>query len=297
VDTTKILAELDVYAPLPTEALREASAARDALIPIFLEAFDEHAKSGASRLSENTLFFAFHLLGEWRDASAYRPLARFLRSPRAIVEPVLGGAITETVHRVMVSVFDGDPVPLQEIIGDSNADEFVRSRMIHAIFMLTRSGEIPRQAAAEFLRDCHRELHPRESCFVWCGWQDAIAWLGLAELRPLVQDAFAHGAIDRSWLSFADFENDLQHALDHPDAAPRLDQTLTPFGDTVAELSSWYCFQPQPASRAEGGTSSSPGMPVLNPLRKIGRNDLCPCGSGKKFKKCCLGIDTQAALN
>ncbi|MEW5820365.1 MAG: SEC-C metal-binding domain-containing protein [Cyanobacteriota bacterium] len=22
--------------------------------------------------------------------------------------------------------------------------------------------------------------------------------------------------------------------------------------------------------------------------RKIGRNDPCPCGSGKKFKKCCL---------
>lgn len=21
---------------------------------------------------------------------------------------------------------------------------------------------------------------------------------------------------------------------------------------------------------------------------KIGRNDFCPCGSGKKFKKCCL---------
>ncbi len=23
--------------------------------------------------------------------------------------------------------------------------------------------------------------------------------------------------------------------------------------------------------------------------RKIGRNDPCPCGSGKKYKKCCLG--------
>lgn len=22
---------------------------------------------------------------------------------------------------------------------------------------------------------------------------------------------------------------------------------------------------------------------------KLGRNDLCPCGSGKRFKKCCLG--------
>ncbi len=23
--------------------------------------------------------------------------------------------------------------------------------------------------------------------------------------------------------------------------------------------------------------------------RKIGRNDLCPCGTGKKFKRCCYG--------
>ena len=22
---------------------------------------------------------------------------------------------------------------------------------------------------------------------------------------------------------------------------------------------------------------------------RIGRNDLCPCGSGKKYKKCCMG--------
>jgi len=28
---------------------------------------------------------------------------------------------------------------------------------------------------------------------------------------------------------------------------------------------------------------------------KIGRNDPCPCGSGLKFKKCCLGIRTRTA--
>ena len=27
--------------------------------------------------------------------------------------------------------------------------------------------------------------------------------------------------------------------------------------------------------------------PYVNPYAGIGRNDLCPCGSGKKFKKCC----------
>ena len=29
---------------------------------------------------------------------------------------------------------------------------------------------------------------------------------------------------------------------------------------------------------------------------KIGRNDLCPCGSGKKFKKCCRDIESVAKL-
>jgi preprotein translocase subunit SecA len=28
--------------------------------------------------------------------------------------------------------------------------------------------------------------------------------------------------------------------------------------------------------------------PLRNVGKKVGRNDLCPCGSGKKFKACCM---------
>jgi len=35
-----------------------------------------------------------------------------------------------------------------------------------------------------------------------------------------------------------------------------------------------------------GGASSAPKQPVLAP-KKAGPNDPCPCGSGKKYKKCC----------
>jgi tetratricopeptide (TPR) repeat protein len=31
-------------------------------------------------------------------------------------------------------------------------------------------------------------------------------------------------------------------------------------------------------------------------MAKIGRNDPCPCGSGKKYKQCCLAKDEAAAL-
>ena len=32
----------------------------------------------------------------------------------------------------------------------------------------------------------------------------------------------------------------------------------------------------------------NPAQPIRRTTVKTGRNDLCPCGSGKKFKRCCL---------
>jgi SEC-C motif len=32
----------------------------------------------------------------------------------------------------------------------------------------------------------------------------------------------------------------------------------------------------------------SPSVPAINPFKTVSRNDPCPCGSGKKFKRCCL---------
>ena len=35
-------------------------------------------------------------------------------------------------------------------------------------------------------------------------------------------------------------------------------------------------------------------MPVINRFNTIGRNDPCPCGSGRKYKKCCLEAPVPA---
>jgi hypothetical protein len=35
--------------------------------------------------------------------------------------------------------------------------------------------------------------------------------------------------------------------------------------------------------------ASGPPKPYVRPGAPIGRNDPCPCGSGLKYKKCCLG--------
>jgi hypothetical protein len=306
MDSMQVIDELGVPGRLPVEAIRAAQADREAMVPVFLRTIDDFLEL-KEPVDPNALFFIFHLLGEWREKSAYWSLAVLLRLPPDVLDTILGEAITETSHRVMAAVFDGDPDPLYEIIRDPEADEYIRSKMCQAIAMLTRRGELPREATAAFLRDCFSQLEPKEDCQVWSGWVDAVVWLGLTELKPLAQQAFVRGSIDPEWVTFKEFELELQYTVDHPEAEPlHLDGEQTLFGDTITELSGWAGFKPK-TPRDEtlgrgpldylGGLLDSleaRATPHQDPLRHVGRNDPCPCGSGKKFKKCCLNAEIDS---
>jgi preprotein translocase subunit SecA len=45
--------------------------------------------------------------------------------------------------------------------------------------------------------------------------------------------------------------------------------------------------QEQPMFFSGGESETVKKKPVKRDKKKVGRNDPCPCGSGKKFKKCC----------
>src|SRR5882757_2687436 len=96
----RILDQLGSGEGIPTEAIRAATADRSTVAPLLLDAIDRYEPNGEA--DNNGLFIAFHLLGQWREKSAYRTLARFLRRPDAYV--ILGDATTETAHRVLASV-------------------------------------------------------------------------------------------------------------------------------------------------------------------------------------------------
>ena len=302
MNVTQILGELADADRLPVAAIEAARADRAAVAPVFVRVVQQIVEGGAvpeAPEAYDALFFVFHLLGEWREKSAYRPLAALLRLPEEEVNDILGDAVTLTSHRVMAAVFDGDPAPLHAIIRDRDADAAIRSRMFEALAMVTRRGELPREQTTQFLRACFDDLRPQGKDVVWQGWQSAIALLGMVDLAPLVRKAFGRGFIDRKWLSFADFEADLRRAVSGgpmPDWQSEREFEL--FGDTIEELAEWgysdseegKSDEGEPADRAPDervlwGPSEGP---AFNPYKGLGRNDPCPCGSGKKYKKCCL---------
>jgi hypothetical protein len=294
MDVPTILDQLAHAESIPEVAIHAAREQRAAVAPALIDLVERHLAGEAEAFAlEDALFYAFHLLGEWRETAAYRPLARLLALEEEEVEDLLGDAVPETVHRIMAQVFDGDPQPLYQVIEAEQAHPFVRSRMLETLALLVVRGELARDQVARYLRDAFSELRPHDTSFVWYGWQSAIAALCLAELRSLVRKAFARHLIDPGDMSLADFEAHLRHARAHPEspwdtAAP---DEFAPFDDTIAELASWQHRIPDDLERGlpdHWGLGLAEPAPATNPFRNVGRNDPCPCGSGKKFKKCCL---------
>ena len=76
---------------------------------------------------------------------------------------------------------------------------------------------------------------------------------------------------------------------------------IGPLEDAIGELSGWYAFS-DAAKRDQDRWATSPEdaglaladtpLPFVDPFKDVGRNDPCPCGSGKKYKKCCLGRES-----
>ena len=130
----------------------------------------------------------------------------------------------------------------------------------------------------------------------------AIALLGLEALSDIVRQAFERGLIDPMVMGSDDFRRDLQRTLADPERMAGFEyDRIGPLEDAIGELSGWYAFsdaakrdQERRATRrgdARLSFADTP-LPFVDPFKDVGRNDPCPCGSGKKYKKCCLGRES-----
>lgn len=294
----EIMTALAATGPLPREALEAAGTSRDAMVPVFLDHIDQLQSAKIDDLEDmGASVFTFFLLAEWRETKAYRPLAKLLRRDPAFVDALLGDLITEASARVMAGIFDGDLQPLFDIVMDNDADGFVRGEMFDTLAILALEDPELRPRITAFLVDFFDLTGRVTGEEIWWAWAECIAALGLVQIEPSVRAVFDKGLITPDHSRIEDFTQRLQGTVDagRPEWLTN-SSSNTLITDTIAELEPWYCFTPEYLAKKASGrlnvlSSLMPraGDPFNSVFTgKTGRNDACPCGSGKKFKKCCL---------
>lgn len=111
-----------------------------------------------------------------------------------------------------------------------------------------------------------------------CGFQfDERAWSLLAVGRPTWFAPFMRlGTADG--IAITDKQGDAARWID----------AVVP---SLVEIAAYW-----KSRRAMPGHAPMLTMPIVRATPKVGRNDPCPCGSGKKVKKCCGGTPTAPSI-
>jgi hypothetical protein len=285
----------------PAEALAAADAHKQDLLDPFLQALERGiAEPKSAPPGEAMLFsYACYLLAKWREPRAYPLIIRWLSLPGEDAFEIGGDTATEDGSRFLAAVCGGDLQPIKDLILNRDANEFCRSSAMEALAVLVAWKELPHQTVSDYFLWLAREGLVREYNFVWDTLAGSCADLEAIDVFPELRRAYDEGLIDQGSMKKA--------ALDAIEAGPRgaefarFSERRRPIEDVASEIAWWACFENDPGfNRDANWRDQQPALDlpaayaqsavISQPYRsppKIGRNEPCPCGSGKKYKKCC----------
>ena len=288
--------------PFPYAAAKEARARWDELAPHFIAELERVADGGSTLLDEvagdcDGLFsFAVYLAAERRDSRAYAPLVRAGHCSSERAEELFGDDVGEGYGRILASVCDGDLAALRALAEDRKADLWCRYAALHAQVVRVVEGDTGRDEVLAYIEGlCEREAamlrrhgaEVDEDVAEFLSWAaDVTCDLGPAPLLEKIRGWFAEGLIDPMVSGLAWFEKQAAKPVAECLAEAAGDEGNCFVRDALGEIESWYCYE-KPAPSPRSSARPRPSAPVARAMPKIGRNDPCPCGSGKKFKKCC----------
>jgi hypothetical protein len=242
--------------------------------------------------------YAIFLLAQFREPRAYPLLTQFALLDGDLLHSLCGDFITESLGRVLASVSGGDTSGIRSIIENERADEWARGAALVGITTLVAEGQQSRGAAIGYFAELFRGGLERRPSEVWNSLVASSCDVYPAELLDDIKQAYREGLVNPGNIGIEDVKCDL--ALGESRVLARL--AANPHHrmvrSTVDEMGWWACFQKDREeavrlhesfdwNRIESGSAA--GMPGQRTIEKVGRNESCPCGSGKKYKKCCLG--------
>lgn len=283
------------------EAVEAAVARRDEIIPELLlvleEIADPELAAGLDADGEYMAhLYAMFLLAQFRETRAYPLMVRIALLPSDLLESLFSDCITEYFGRVLASVCDGNLEGIQSIIENPDANEWVRGAALGSLVTLVSVGAKSREEIVSYFADLFRGKLTDKNDVVWSELVAYSADLYVPELLGEIEKAYEQELVDPSFVGLDEVRGDIaegeQRALDRLATDPN--RRL--IDDTIKEMQGWASFNEEENRKLKEET------PALEPLNsqwansftgfkrttpKTGRNDPCPCASGKKYKKCC----------
>jgi hypothetical protein len=317
MNPSDIMAELSgAEGDFPREAMEAAIAQPEESTPHLLDYLREVIDDPDSDYVEAMgPIMAIYLLSQFRETRAYPLLVEMASLPSDRVEILFGDFITEGLGRALASVSGGEIGGIQQLIENEEADEWARVAGINALESLLGHGFISPEAVQDYYQKLYATLERVESV-LWVELLHSTAVLHFMDLRPEVERAFEDELIDPIFIDQQGIDELFERDAETTFYAEIVDnQHYQLIDDAIGELEGWEVFNMDPDEYDDDDDDddeeeeydeefeefmrglAAPLPPIDEPFdepvetfvrtgEKIGRNDPCPCGSGRKYKQC-----------
>lgn len=304
---------------LPTEALDVVKANWPEFYPELERIIDQFIAENTPLTfeQESILFFGTLLLAELKYSPALETcLQLFSRSDTVLspLEGVFGDALTELTPTLFYNVVDGNSQALCNYIVDGHQAMYCKASAMEAVFAQYEAGIIDKYVLSAHVArwiTVFLALPSSTNRFLMSALADSCIQYQLDEFKPQFialcdknifdEDRFKQCEV-KAWDRAGSYKL-IESGIIQTDF--NVVDTLNDWADDESEDEELNDFSNEDLEdfdgfsslMSEGGllanilydenTILENSVPVSS-LTIAGRNDPCPCGSGKKYKKCCL---------
>ncbi len=228
------------------------------------------------------------VLAQWRHTAARDALLLTLQGDGEDVETLWGDLITEDLAHLVAAMSDADIDVLRHLVIDPDVDEWARAALLHSLAILHHQGEVPRSAFVACLRQLVEQGLSDEPDALHFELANIAIDLRVTELHATLVAWRRNGLLTAREIG----DDDLAElAAGAPPNGRDLDRRYGLVPDAVAAFARWDPDRPVPQP-----VRAPQALPKARQGAKVGRNDPCPCGSGRKWKKCCGRDQTGEAI-
>lgn len=281
----------------PRQAILDARECREAITPELLRIIHDEfdfVKKGNPPSDVRSLIVFFILL-EFRTKELLPILVEILHQPDPVPYDFFGDIITEDIAKILRYLGVEEAV-LDSLIRGRNADEYVRWEALQCLAFFVKDGRWSREELCARLHSYLKEALETEDKNLIFSLISELVDCGAMEAQDDIDLAFERNMIDFFMYRRSQIPESLKEGADH--FAKRLEDLNADYSDCIVEIEQWCCFGEDKPEPLPGSLPSYAQRPNRNglfgdfdeerPRAKVGRNDPCPCGSGKKYKKCCM---------
>lgn len=284
----------------PYNEVQEAINNKEDISPILLDILDKIIENPSIVLDDpgNMLHeYSMYLLAQFREKQAFTKIIKLVSMHEDDVEDMFGDLITESLSSILYSTYDGNLELIQGLIEDSKIHFFVRTALLDLYVNLYNDNVITKNDVIKYLKKLVYELPFDEDNDLASDVAIAVSDAHLFELIEDIEYLYAEDRVDETIIGEFDCFIDMIYNYDFDYG------NVHYIDDAIKEMDWWACFEQSNEKKKEEKYNLKKLYKEIDLLKKIqsdtdkkikiGRNDNCPCGSGKKYKKCCMNKAEQ----